>query len=323
MADAPWPVQKYPLDPPSLVDLAAAIHAGLESNFTASSTTVATPPDLRNPPFHLAAPGLSGNPRVADIGGTANLGPVPDLSKKYDLLAISRHMDMSPDGGLLLGAGAGPFFDLGVNAELVPNIAWGAAAGGGKGEVRNGTRYAKVRGDGGVLCEKISGSTGFGLMCNLLGCEGATGPVMHITARGRTGKANFTEAIQAAIREAYGEKLVSLGGVFVVRSGKIKTHVMPDFPGKPFEEPNGVERWLRFYDMDAPIVCMSVLHSGDDADLGLRMEHTHCFGVDGPDDTERGGHYHFDLDETRDTVEYEGWFNVAEVLYRIDPAGSR
>lgn len=231
-------------------------------------------------------------------------------------------------GGLLIGAAAGPFWELGVNAELVPNLAWGAAAAGGDGEeeedgvkVRNRTRYAKVRtDDGGVLCERIgAASTGFGLMGNLLGCRGEAGPVLHVSARGRTGAANFTAAMQAAIEAVYGAKLVSLGGVFVVRTGRVKMHVMPDFPDGPFEG-GGVEDWLRFYDMDAPVVCLSVLHAGDDGGLELRREHTHCFGVEG---TETGGHYHFDLDETREVVEYEGWLNVAEVLYRIDPAGSR
>ncbi|CAN8106274.1 unnamed protein product [Discula destructiva] len=320
MIKSPWPVRKVLLDPPPLQGLAAAIRDGLKTNFTTSDASVSVPPDLRQSPFHLAAPGLSGNPRIADVGGTANLAPSPDLSKKYDLLTISRHMEMSSESGLLIGAGAGPFFTLGLNTELVPNIAYGSAAG---GETSNCTRYAKVLNDGGVLCEKIgSRDTGFGLMCNLLGCDGETGPLLHIKAKGRKGKPNFTQAIQKAIEEVYGKKLVSLGGVFAVRSGSIKTHVMPDFPGEPFEAPDGVEKWLRFYDMKAPIVCMSVLHAGDDADLGLRMEHTHCFGVHGPDETQKGGHYHFDLDETAEMVEYEGWFNVAEVLYRIDPTAA-
>lgn len=316
MGDIPWSVRRVPLDPPSLEEVAVAIHDGLQSNFTSASATVSIPPDLRESPFHLAAPGLAGSPRVADIGGTANLRPLPRLDKRYDLLNIAKLMDMPQEGGLLIGAGAGPFFDLGLNTELIPNIAYGSLS---NGRVNNCTRYAKVLEGGSVLCEKVGTSTGFALMCNLLGSEGKSGPLLHVTARGRKGKLNFTEAIQKALGDLYGEKLVSLGGAFVVRAGKIKTHVMPDFPGKPFEDPNGVEDWLRFYDMDAPIVCLSVLHSGNDTGLNLRMEHTHCFGVGGPDENQKGGHYHFDLDETMDSVEYEGWFNVAETLYRIDP----
>ncbi|KAJ4396306.1 hypothetical protein N0V93_000525 [Gnomoniopsis smithogilvyi] len=319
MVDKSWPVRRIPLHPPSLEELAAAVHEGIQPNFITANTSVSLPPDLRQSPFHLAAPGLSGNPRVADVGGTANLRPLPRLEKRYDLLTIANLMDMSQEGGLLIGAGAGPFFDLGLNTELMPNFAYGSVAG---NRVNNYTRYAKVLEGGNVLCEKVGTSTGFALMCNLLGSDGKTGPLLHIIARGRKGKLNFTEAIQKAIRDVYGDRLISLGGVFVIRSGKIKTHVMPDFPGKPFEDPNGVEDWLQFYDMSAPIVCLSVLHSGNDTGLNLRMEHTHCFGVDGADENQKGGHYHFDLDETKDVVEYEGWFNVAEVLYRIDPTNA-
>lgn len=215
----------------------------------------------------------------------------------------------------MIGAGAGPFFDLGGNIELVPNIAFGPASG---GELKNCTRYAKVLDDGSALCEKIGTSTGCALMCNLFGCDGEPGPLLHVKARGRTGKLNFTEAIQKGLADVYGDRLISLGGVFVVGSGKLKMHVMPDFPGRPFTSRQDVDEWLHWYDMDTPMVCLSVLHSGDDKDLGLRKEHTHCFGADGTENGQRGGHYHFDLDETMDTVEYEGWFNVAQILYKID-----
>lgn len=319
MAGTSWPVQKVLLHPPSLDEVAAAIHTGLQSSFTTSDASVSVPPDLRQAPFHLAGRGLSGNPRVADVGGTANLRLSPDLTKKYDLVTISKLMDMPEEGGLLIGAGAGPFFDLRVNSELMPNFAYGSAS---EGQVNNCTRYAKVLEDDRIMCEKIGESTGFGLMCNLLGCDGETGALVHVRAKGRRGKLNFTQCIQKAIGDVFGERLVSLGGAFLVRSGKLKMHVMPDFPGEPFKDPSDVDRWLRFLDMDAPMVCLSVLHSGDDTGLNLRMEHTHCFGPDGSDAERKGGHYHFDLDETKDFVEYEGWFNIAEVLYRIDPTSS-
>ncbi|KAG8164937.1 hypothetical protein KVR01_005212 [Diaporthe batatas] len=313
MAEHSWPVRRVLLHPPPLEEVAAAVRNGLASNFGTSSASVSHPPDLRHPPFHLAGRGLSGNPRVADIGGQRNLFPEIDLDKRYDLLRLSGQMEMA--GGVLIGAGAGPFFDLGRNIELAPNIAFGSAA---DGELRNCTRYAKVLDDGGALCEKIVTSTGCALMCNLFGCDGEAGPLLHIKGKGRTGKLNFTEAIQKGLADVYGDRLISVGGVFVVRSGRLKMHVMPDFPEKAFTSRQDVDRWLHWYDMDTPMVCLSVLHSGHDKDLGLRKEHTHCFGADGAEDNRRGGHYHFDLDETMESVEYEGWFNVAEILYKID-----
>lgn len=313
MSQSHWPIRRVSLHSPPLDEVAAAVLNGLQSNFSTSSASISVPPDLRQPPFHLAGPGLSGNPRVADIGGQVNLFPSFNLNKRYDLLNISELMDMKR--GVLIGAGAGPFFDMGRNIELMPNIAFSSAP---DRELKNCTRYAKVLDDGSALCEGIGTSTGCALMCNLFGCDGETGQLLHIKVKGRTGKLNFTEAIQKGLADVYGDRLISLGGAFVARSGKLKMHVMPDFPDQPFKSRDEVDKWLKFFDMDTPMICLSVLHSGDDKDLGLRREHTHCFGADDAEENRRGGHYHFDLDETMDTMEYEGWFNVAEVLYKID-----
>jgi Domain of Unknown Function (DUF1907) len=316
-----WPVQKLDLSPPSLDDVAAAVVAGLTSNFEHSSAVVEHCPDLRLPPFHLAGAGLSGHRRIADVGGQSNLAPVPDLSRKYDILSISKLMEMSSEGGSLIGAGAGPFHVLGVNSELMPNVAYDASTDQASSTVHNLTHYAKVTDNGTVLCERIGQAvTGFGLMANLYGSDGLPGPALHIKASARKGKLNFTETIQQSLKAAYGDRLISIGGVFVIRRGKSNLHVMPGFPSEPFRDRKHVEEWLKYFDTDAPMVCLGVFHSGDDQGLGLRMEHTHCFSVDGGN---RGGHYHNDLDETMGEVEYEGWFNTAETLYRIDPPAKK
>ncbi|KAI5458998.1 hypothetical protein BGZ63DRAFT_390103 [Mariannaea sp. PMI_226] len=315
MAQARWPVQKLVLSPPPLDDIAAAVRNGLESNFITSEVAVSVPPDLRESPFYLAGPGLSGNVRIADIGGQPNLMPSPNLDAKYDLMQISEMMEMSPENGLLLGAGAGPFHVLGRNTELMPNVAWDD---GSEDRFHNNTHYAKIVGDNEVHCERVGKETGFGLMCNLLGCESNAGPTIHIRAKGRKGAANFIESIQRAIEGAYGDRLISMGGVFVVHTGKVKLHVMPDFPCHPFNKREDVEKWLRYFDTDGPLACLSVFHSGNDRGLDLRMEHTHCFAMEGNNPNKRGGHYHFDLEATSNEIEYEGWFSVAEVLYRID-----
>ncbi|KAK6071146.1 hypothetical protein SCUP234_09849 [Seiridium cupressi] len=316
-AETSLSVRKLALSAPTLDEIAEAIGPGLQSTFAESSVHVAPCPDLRQPPFHLAGPGLCGNARIADVGGPFNIRPLPNLSAKYDLLTISELMEMPREGGLLIGAGAGPFHELGTNCELMPNLAYGSASG-SLGQLRNCTRYAKVEEDGKVLCEEIGLSTGFGLMCNLLGCDGQPGPLLHIRAKGRKGQTNFTQSIQNTLEKFYGDRLVSLGGVFVISAGDAKLHVMPDFPGRPFDSDYTVENWLEFFDMKPPLVCLSVLHSGNDQGLDLRMEHTHCFAAEGEEASRRGGHYHYDLEETMQEVEYEGWFNVAETIYRID-----
>lgn len=322
--DISWPVKKTTLSPPTLPSLASAIAAGLSSNFAQSSCSVATPPDLTFKPFYLAASGLNGATRVVDVGGPPNLQPSPDLSKKYDLFEISQQVDMNSSTGFMLGAGAGPFYVLGQNSELMPNFAYGTAA--GSGPTRNRTHYAKITPSNHVACCQLPDSTGFGLMCNLFCSDGLPGPCLHITAKSRVGPLNFTETIQDALKSSFGDKLISIGGVFLIKQGKANLHVMPDFPSRPFESRKDVEEWLRYFDMqfslEDPLICLSVLHSGNDGGMGLRMEHTHCFTVNPDGDesmsTDKGGHYHYDLDATKEDVEYEGWFNVAEVLYRVD-----
>jgi Domain of Unknown Function (DUF1907) len=295
-------VEKFLLDPPPLQKLATCISEGLCSNFKHVSVSVTECPDLRQAPYNLAGAGLGGSPRVADIGGQAHLAPIPQLDKIYSLLDITRSMEMNEESGFIIGAGAGPFRIVGVNSELMPNLSWD------NGNVTNLTHYAKVQDDGSAFCDH-SLSDEFSLMANIFGSNGSAGPVLKIVASTRTGKLNFTDAIRAAVKTHYGSRIVSIGGVFLIKKGKANIHVMPDFPPEPFKSREDVEKWLHFYEMDAILTCLSVFHSHDPG-FDLRIEHTHCFSDNG------GGHYHFDT--TPEEVEYEAYFNVAEVLYRID-----
>ncbi|CAG9994390.1 unnamed protein product [Clonostachys byssicola] len=322
-----YPIKKVTVTPPSLEELASSIASGLPSNFVDASCTVETPPDLTQQPYNLAGPGLTGNARVVDIGGPPYLLPSPDASKKFDLLTISRQTDMTPSTGLIIGAGAGPMDIVGA-AEWIPNFAYGTAAGtheSGLMAIRNRNRYAKVNGSDRLYCCPLQHS-GFSLMSNLFCSDGVRGPCLHIKARSRTGSLNFPAAIQAALGKTFGDKFISLGGVFLVRKGTVYLHIAPDYPAEPFGTFASVDKWLRYFDVPSgenegtPLACLSVLHSGDDGDLDVRPEHTHCFTADRVEEgeTRKGGHYHYDIEETKDVVEYEGWFNVAETVYRID-----
>jgi hypothetical protein len=297
------PVQKVNLNPPPLHELVDPIKNELAQNFTATSVSIERCPNLRESPYNLAFAGLSGSPRIADLGGQPNLAPSPDFSKRYDLLDIAKLMEMPEGQGALLGAAAGPFHVVGMNSELMPNIAWES------GKVVNKTRFAKIKDDGSALCEKLS-SHECALMANLFGSAGLPGDALHITASSRTGSLNFTDVIRKALKDTYGLRTISIGGVFAISKGKAKLHVMPDFSPTPLITDEQKQKWLKFYDMGAPLVCLSVLHSHDPG-LDLRIEHTHCFSDHG-----EGGHYHYDI--TPEDVQYEAWFNVAEVLYRID-----
>lgn len=127
-----------------------------------------------------------------------------------------------------------------------------------------------------------SGSTDCALMMSLYGSLGLPGPVIKVTAEGRRGAAaSFTEFMCLALREAYGEdRQVSLGGVFVMKKGRARYHVMPPFPPAselPFESQAALDGWLSYHNFDSPMVCFAVFHSADPRGLGVRLEHTHCF----------------------------------------------
>lgn len=297
------PIQRVDLNPPPLHELVDCIKNGLAQNFQSTCVSVEQCPDLRQTPYSLAFSGLCGSPRIADVGGQPNLAPTPDFSKKYDLLKIAKLMEMPAEQGALLGAAAGPFHVAGLNSELMPNLSWD------NGKVINETHFAKVKDDGSALCEKLS-SHDCALMANLFGSAGLPGEVLHVTASSRKGSLNFTEAIRKALKDRYGTRIISLGGVFIISKGKAKLHIMPDFSPTPLVTDEQKQEWLKFYDTEAPLVCLSVLHSYGSG-LDLRIEHTHCFSDHGD-----GGHYHHDI--TPEEVQYEAWFNVAEVLYRID-----
>ncbi|KAJ5225336.1 hypothetical protein N7468_006561 [Penicillium chermesinum] len=318
-------VTTHPRETPDLTELATVIQTSLQSNFTHATAIVAQCPDLRQPPFNLAAPGLSGNAKVADIGGQPNLFPQPNMEAKYSMLSIAKDMQMSSRKGFLIGAGAAPWQDIGHNAELAPNFSWTSESQNwnledpGSLQLQNNTHVTEVKEDGSSACHSLA-STNCALMMNLYGSEGISGPVIKITARARTGEGNFTNVIRDGLRAHYGEdKPISLGGVFLLKSGKAKFHVMPDFPRPedlPFRDRKQLENeWIRYYLFEAPVVCLTVFHSADPENLGLRMEHTHCFETEG---ARKGGHYHYDVDGGQE-VEYEAYLHPASTLYRIDP----
>ncbi|KAK6439916.1 hypothetical protein LTR95_003871 [Oleoguttula sp. CCFEE 5521] len=289
------PTSKHTLNPPPLEDIATKLQSALANNYRHSSVTVTECPDLRLPPFHLATQGLSGNECIADVGGQANLFPKPRLECKYSLLDVAKAMEMGPEGGSLIGAGAGPFHVVGQNCELAPNLSWK----GSFDNVENRTYVAKIAKDS---CEAM---------------VSMPGPVLKIMARGRKGEeGSFPECIRTALHAAYGDtQSVSLGGVFMVKSGKARYHIMPDFPAEPFGSRDDVEKWLTYHTFAAPMVCLTVMHSSDPG-LGLRMEHTHCFA---PDGRNAGGHYHNDVESgDGEEIEYAAYFNTAKAIYRID-----
>ncbi|XP_049805643.1 ester hydrolase C11orf54 homolog [Schistocerca nitens] len=298
------PIENKSLYVPPLEELKKVLGSGLTSNFADVIVEVVDCPDLTQQPFTLACKGLCGKPRLVEIGGVPYLVPLVKREKLYDLKLLGNHAELNP--AFIIGAGAGPWPHAGVNCEMMANMELE------NGKINNQTRISKVsQEDDSCILEILPNSeTRCALLANLFCCEGKPGKVLKIHCKKRTGKFDFIASIRRTLTKHYSDKPVGLGGTFLLKQGKAKQHIMPDFSTVPLQSDEDVEHWLKFYNMSAPLIAVGTLISADPG-LDLRVQHFHSFSHHG-----EGGHYHIDTEP--DTVEYLGYFSVAECIYRID-----
>ncbi|KAF3706650.1 Ester hydrolase C11orf54 -like protein [Channa argus] len=298
---------KFRLYVPDLEELRGVLQTGLEKNFAEVRVSVSECPDLTKEPFHFPAEGLCGNPRITDVGGVSYLFPLPQKDKEYNMNIISKEVELP--GAFILGAAAAP--SSRVNAELMPLVLTEAQ---GRPAV-NSSYFACINpANGQCLQEKYSdrfSDCNFGLLGNLYACEGKSGKVIEVRTKRRTGGHSLVTALRKTLEGCYPDKSLALGGTFIIQKGKAKIHIMPrEFSVYPLITSEDVNNWLKHFEVNAPLICQSVLVSRDPG-LDLRIEHTHCFSHHG-----EGGHYY--IDTTPDCVEYLGYFLPAEFVYRID-----
>ncbi|XP_047988884.1 ester hydrolase C11orf54 homolog isoform X3 [Leguminivora glycinivorella] len=303
------PILEKPLHKPPLEEIVEVLSRALKSNFESVAVSAEVSPDLTQEPYSLTAPGLCGNEKLIELGGPPYLMPSVQRDKVYDLAALAKQQRRDP--AFLAGAGAGPWPYIGVNCEGIINLSVR------NGTVDQGTRVVSVhpvgaaKGSSGYQQRRLpNNETRTALLGNYLLSDGSPGKVIKVVAKKRIGEANFITAIREALKQHYGDKVVGLGGMFLLRAGKVKHHVMPDFSPTPLCSDSDVDNWLHYFEMRAPITHVGTMVTGD-LDLDLRVQHFHGWGAHGD-----GGHYHYDT--TPDAVEYEGYFTVASSVVRID-----
>ncbi|XP_063702104.1 ester hydrolase C11orf54 homolog [Culicoides brevitarsis] len=290
---------------PSLDDVKKVLTSGLTSNFATVSVDVVDCPNLKKAPFHLASEGICGNPLLLEVGGPPYLLPLVDRSKLYDTKSMCKKALPSSEL-LVIGAGAGPFPHLGTNVEGIFNFKVNA-----DDSVCNNSHVAQVDANLDCHLHKLPPhETRCALLGNLLLSEGKQGKVLKVHCKKRTGNLDFIASIRKCLTEHYKET-VGLGGTFLLKEGAAKQHVMRDFSKTPITTEEELNTWLKFYEMPAKLINVGTLVT-DEADLDLRLQHFHSFSHEG----KWGGHYHNDT--TPDTVEYEGYFVVAEKVVRVD-----
>ncbi|KDR15774.1 ester hydrolase C11orf54 homolog [Zootermopsis nevadensis] len=298
------PVASKSLFVPPLEELVEVLGSGLVSNFETVRVEIVDCPDLTKEPFTLACKGLGGKPRLVEIGGPPYLLPLVRREKLYNMSDIGKLTDVEPT--FLIGAGAGPWPYAGVNCEMMVNL----EVKGGK--VNNHTRISKINiKDGSCILERLPDTeTRCALLANIFCSEGKPGKVLQVSCKKRIGNDDFIASIRKSLQAHYKEKAVGLGGTFLLKEGKAKQHIMPEFSVTPINTDEEVEKWLHFYNMSAPLIAVGTLASADPG-LDLRLQHFHSFSHHG-----EGGHYHIDTEP--DNVEYLGYFALGEYVYRID-----
>ncbi|XP_063229985.1 ester hydrolase C11orf54 homolog [Bacillus rossius redtenbacheri] len=298
------PVQSKALHSPPLDEVASVLSGGLKGNFAEVDVRVVPCPDLTKEPFTLACKGLGGSPRLVEVGGVPYLVPLVQRDRLYDLKDVGSWAEVEP--AFVIGAGAGPWPYAGVNCEMMVNMEVAA------GRVSNHTRIARVDpGDGSCVQEVLPDSeTRCALLANLFCAQGTPGQVLQVICKKRTGADDFVSSIRKTLQSFYKDKAVGLGGTFLLKEGKAKQHVMPDFSTVPLNSDADVENWLRFFNMSAPLIAVGTLVSADPG-LDLRVQHFHSFSHHG-----KGGHYHIDTEP--DAAHYLGYFAVAEAVCRVD-----
>ncbi|KAL7015180.1 hypothetical protein ACKWTF_016325 [Chironomus riparius] len=292
---------------PTLDELAKAITPGLNDNFAEVTLSIVDCPDLSKAPFHLASSGIDGDTVVLEYGSPDYLLPLVDRSKIYDLVPLVKNIQGYENKDFFLaGAGAGPHPLINQNCEGIMNLKVDK-----NGEIVNETHISRVTEDGLMEVQKVPTSeTRSALLGNVFLSEGRAGKVLKVSCKKRIGSENFISSMRLSMAKHFKDTTVGVGGVFLLKKGKAKQHVMDDFSKTPINTEDELNNWLKFYDMSAPLIAVGTFVT-DKADLDLRLQHFHSFSQHG-----EAGHYHYDV--TPDIAEYEGYFNVGARIVRID-----
>lgn len=101
-----------------------------------------------------------------------------------------------------------------------------------------------------------------------------------------------------------------VGGVFLVKNGIVLQHIAPNFPDPRKASIYDVDKWAKFFNMNAPLTAVGTFITSD---MGLNMQLENYYSFSG---RKWGGHY--DKDKNANNIEYEAYFNIATRAALID-----
>ncbi|MDC0240558.1 DUF1907 domain-containing protein [Candidatus Pelagibacter sp.] len=299
----------------SLDKISKALQNGLLNNYKAVEVSVVECPNLRD--WDCPSEGISGNQKIIDVGGEPYMHDPKFIGTEFDYEEISKMIGSEKSYALGAGSGAmsclnGHCGELVINENLITSESKSIIARVGKNKE--------------CIAEKYTARKHGGLG-NVFYTDGVKGKVIKIKIKGRSGEQG---SLPQAMRKALSDNLqikknehIALAGVFRILNGKIKSHVQPDYADIKHEyydpkQMKCVKDFLEFYEPIGPgLQGYSVLWTGDPTggDLNLREsgEHTHFHSYIKEN---IAGHYHFDV--TPEEIEYEGYFNTASEVHRVN-----
>ncbi|XP_033217058.1 ester hydrolase C11orf54 homolog [Belonocnema kinseyi] len=294
---------------PPLSELQNVFSTELLKNFAQVTVEIVESPDLTQEPFYLAATGLTGSPILLDVGGTSLYNTEFDKQKLFDLKAIVEKLNR-PLGSLVIGAAFGPWVYLGKDCDVAVNIVLDKAE-----STTSSYIISLDKTLGKIVCQVLPlNETRFAVQGSLFLSDGKGGQVIKVVAENRIGEDSFIASMRRSITNYYGaEKLVGIGGVFALQTGKIN-EAFPNLLEEPVPEGSKLTRVTNFYLDEGSAVETGVgTFVSERTDLELTPNHFHCFSPH----LDCG---HYVRDTTPEIAKYEGYFLPAESLMRIDQA---
>jgi len=299
----------------SLDKISDALQSGLSSNYKAVEVSIVDCPNLRD--WDCPSEGISGNQKIIDVGGEPYMHDPNFIGAEFDYEEISKMIGSEKSYALGAGSGAmscldGHCGELVINENLITDESKSIIARVGKNKE--------------CIAEKYTARKHGGLG-NVFYTDGIRGKVIKIKIKGRSGEqGSLTQAMRKALSDNLKIKdndHIALAGVFRILNGKIRSHVQPDYKDIKHEyydpeQMKCVKDFLQFYEPVGPeLQGYCVLWTGDPTggNLNLREsgEHTHFHSYTKEN---VAGHYHFDV--TPEEIEYEGYFNTAEEVHRVN-----
>ena len=299
----------------SLDKISDALQSGLSSNYKVVEVSIVDCPNLRD--WDCPSEGISGNQKIIDVGGEPYMHDPKFIGAEFDYEEISKMIGSEKSYALGAGSGAmscldGHCGELVINENLITDESKSIIARVGKNKE--------------CIAEKYTARKHGGLG-NVFYTDGIRGKVIKIKIKGRSGEqGSLTQAMRKALSDNLKIKdngHIALAGVFRILNGKIRSHVQPDYKDIKHEyydpeQMKCVKDFLQFYEPVGPeLQGYCVLWTGDPTggNLNLREsgEHTHFHSYTKEN---VAGHYHFDV--TPEEIEYEGYFNTAEEVHRVN-----